>query len=117
IRRERRLIGHRLDLHVGKRRADLVRKPRRLQFVQQQTSIAVDKRRDRAGQDSGGIGKDTAPVAGMMRTVAQVDIEMNPYSATTAEEYRGTIGGKPGPVRCKKQIGGELIAQLLADLA
>jgi len=72
------LIGHRLDLHVAKRGANLVRNPRRLQVFQQQTSLAVDKAGDRAGQNGRGIGKDTAPIAGMMRAFAQVHIEMNP---------------------------------------
>src|ERR1700730_14947854 len=53
----------------------------------------------------------------MMRTVAQVHIEMNPYSAAAAEEYGGAVGGKPGPVGCDKQIGLKLVAQRFADLA
>src|SRR5258708_6449186 len=47
----------------------------------------------------------------MMRTIAQVHVEMNPHSPTAAEKYGGTIGRKPWPVGCKKQIGGQLIAQ------
>src|SRR6266478_8500165 len=53
----------------------------------------------------------------MMRTVAQVQVEMNPHSPAAAEEYRGTIGRKPRPVGCQKQIGGQLIAQRFTDLA
>ncbi len=52
----------------------------------------------------------------MMRTVAQIHIEENPYTATAAKEYGGTVGGKPRPVRRQKQIGCELIAQRFADL-
>ena len=117
ILRQCRLIGHRLDLDVGQHGADLVGKPRRLQFVQQQPSLAIDQAGDRAGQDGRGIGEHAAPVAGMMRTVAQVDVEMNPYAAAAAEEDGGAIGGKPRPVGGQKQIGLELIAQRLANLA
>src|SRR5258705_10535099 len=53
----------------------------------------------------------------MMRTIAQVHVEMNPHSPTAAEKYGGTIGRKPWPVGCKKQIGGQLIAQGFTDLA
>ena len=53
----------------------------------------------------------------MMRAVAQVHVEMNPHSPAAAEEYRGTIGRKPRSVGCKKQIGGQLIAQGFTDLA
>ena len=42
---------------------------------------------------------------------------MNPYAATAAEENRRTIGGKPRPIGCQKQIGRQLIAQGLANLA
>src|SRR3981189_228574 len=52
----------------------------------------------------------------MMRAVAQVHIEMNPYPAPAAEKYRRTIRGKPGPVGAEKQVGLKLIAQLLAHL-
>src|SRR5437762_13495884 len=41
---------------------------------------------------------------------------MNPYAATAAEENRRTIGGKPRPIGCQKQIGRQLIAQGLANL-
>ena len=114
---ERRLVRHRFDLHVSERRADLVGNARRLQFVQQQASLAVDKTGDRTCQDGRGIGKDAAPVAGMMRTFAQVHVKMNPYSTTAAEEDGGTIRRKPRPVRGQEQIGLELLAQLLAYLA
>src|SRR5260370_17192266 len=53
----------------------------------------------------------------MMRTVPQIHIEMDPYSATAAEEDGGAVRGKPGPVRGEKQIGLELVTQLLANLA
>src|SRR5712671_4106208 len=53
----------------------------------------------------------------MMRTVAQIHVEVNPNSAAAAEEYRGTIGGGPGSVGSKKQVGLQLIAQLLAHLS
>src|SRR5258708_38841505 len=53
----------------------------------------------------------------MMRTVAQIHVEVNPNSAAAAEEYRGTIGGEPGSVGSKKQVGLQLIAQLLAHLS
>ena len=53
----------------------------------------------------------------MMRTIAQVHIEVNPYSATAAEEYGRAIRGKSRSVGGKKQIGLKLIAQLLANLA
>src|SRR5260221_3574510 len=52
----------------------------------------------------------------MMRALAQVHIEVDPQSATAAEEYGGAIGGKPRPVGGEKQIGLEFIAQRLADL-
>src|SRR4051812_50220208 len=42
---------------------------------------------------------------------------MNPYAATAAEENRRTIGGKPRPIGCQKQIGRQLSAQGLANLA
>src|SRR5260370_400481 len=89
----------------------------RVQCVQPQTSLAGDKGGDGAGQDRRGIGKRAAPVAGMMRTVAQIHVEVNPNSAAAAEEYGGTIGGKPGPIGSKKQVGLQLIAQLLAHLS
>src|SRR5260370_41947684 len=53
----------------------------------------------------------------MMRTIAQIHIEMDPYSAAAAEEYGGAVRGKPGPVGGEKQIGLELITQLFAHLA
>ena len=53
----------------------------------------------------------------MMRTIAQVHIEMNPHSPAATEEYGGTVGRQPRPVGCKKQIGGQLIAQGFTDLA
>src|SRR5258705_10191231 len=53
----------------------------------------------------------------MMRTIAQVHVEMYPHSAAAAEEYGGTIGRKPRPVGCKKKVSGELIAQGFTDLA
>jgi hypothetical protein len=86
-------------------------------LLQQQTSLAVDQGCDRIGQDGCGIGKHAAPVAGMMRTIAQVRVEMNPHSAAAAEEDGGTIGRQPRPVGCQKQIGGQLIAQGFTELA
>ena len=91
--------------------------PRRLQFVEQQPALAVDQRGDRAGEDGRGIGKHAAPIAGMMRALAQIDIEMNPHAAAAAEEDRRAIRRQPRPVGGQKQIGLEFIAQRFADLA
>lgn len=53
----------------------------------------------------------------MMRTVAQVHVEVNPQSAAAAEKYRRPVRGKPRPVGGQKQIGGQFIAQGFANLA
>ena len=42
------------------------------------SGLAIDQRGDGAGQDSRGIGEHAAPVAGMVRAVAQIHIEVNP---------------------------------------
>jgi len=54
-------IGRRLYLDVGQRGANLVRNARRLQSVQQQTALAVDQGRDRAGKDSSAGLASTPP--------------------------------------------------------
>jgi len=112
---ECRLIGHRLDLDVAKRA--------RIWFEMRGVSIrpaaGVPCRRtsvaDRACQDGRGIGKDAAPVAGMMRTFAQVHIEMNSYAAAQPRKMVGR-SAESAAIGGKEQVGLELIAQRFTDL-
>ena len=73
--------------------------------------MRVDQRGDGVRQDGRGIGEDAAPIAGMVRSLAEIDIEVNSNSATSAEKDGGPIGSKPRTVGCQKQIGLEIIAQ------
>src|SRR5205085_5759438 len=111
IVRELRLVGRWFDLDVGKHAADLVGEPRRLQLIEQQPPMAVDQRRNRVGENSRGIGKDAAPIAGMVPAVAQIDVEMDAQSAAAAEKNSGALRREPRAIGGEKQIGLQFIAK------
>jgi hypothetical protein len=69
-------------------------------------------------QDDSGIGQEAAPVARMMRALAQIDDEVDQIAAAGAEEERRLAGSDPGAIRCDQQIClQELISMLQAQLA
>ena len=52
----------------------------------------------------------------MVRTVAQIDVEMNSQTPAAAEEYGRAVGGQTRPVRRQKQVGGQFFTKSFADL-
>src|SRR5262245_66593134 len=55
-------------------------------------------------EDDAGIGEETAPVAGMMGALAQIDDEVDRVAAARAEKQRRPLGRDPRAVRGDQQI-------------
>ena len=67
-------------------------------------------------QDDAGIGQQPAPVAGMMAALAQIDGEVEIIGAPCAEKDRRPLRTEPRPVGTDKNVGGEQVLVLLAEL-
>src|ERR1700728_3197211 len=69
------------------------------------------------GEDDAGIGQEPAPIAGMVRPVAQLDADVEIEGAARAEKDRRPVGAEPWPVRGDQHIAAEPVLVLPAYLA
>ena len=60
---------------------------------------------ERMRQDDARIGKQPAPVAGMMPALPQIDDQVDQMAAARAEKQRRPIGRDARPVGCDQEIG------------
>ena len=110
-RRPVRLAG----LDVRERAPHRCRNRRREQPGHLNPAVRIDHRRNRVGEDDAGIRQEPAPVARMMRALAQVDDEIEIERAARPEEDRRPIGAKARTVGGDQDVGAQRRRTRFAD--
>ncbi len=93
------------DADVGERRAHALGDRRRPQGVHQDAAPRVDHRGDRRGQHRAGVAQQAAPVAGMVRALAQVEAQLEIVGAAGAQEEGRALAVEARPVRGDQHVG------------
>ena len=90
---------------IAERGADIGRQAGRAPFGNSDLAAGVGDRRDRLGQDDGGIGQQSAKIAGMMVAVPQIDHQIDRHAAARPHEHGRRVDRQTRAVRGDQHIG------------
>ena len=93
-----------IDLDTLQHAAHRLRK-RRPPFRDLNRASRIGDAGERMRKDDPRIGKQPAPVAGVVAALAQIDDQVDHVAAPAAEKQRRTVGRDARPVRCDQEIG------------
>ena len=111
-----RVAGAAAHLQSGQRRAHVGRDRRRAQPRHEDAAASVHQAGDGRGHHRARIAQQPAPVAGMVRALAQLQLQVEVGDAARAEEQRRQVGPQPRAVGGDQRIGGQRLALQRAEL-
>ena len=113
---DRRVVRTAAGLQTGQRVAHVGGDRRRTQPGHEDAAVAVDQAGDRRGQHRAGVAQQPAPVARVVRALAQLQCQVEVGDAARAQEQRRRCGAQPRAVGGDQRVGGQRLALQRAEL-